>query len=177
MAADFTVPENNLKQMGLTEGMQVADLGAGSGHYSFAAARMVGNSGRVHAVEVQKELLKRLNDQAELEGLHNIDITWGDIEEIDGTRLRDNSMDAVFISNTLFQVEDKEGTLKEAYRILKPAGRILIIDWKDAYGSMGPDPASIITESKARELAQSAGFHVDGSIDAGTHHYGVLLKK
>lgn len=174
---DFAVPEKNVKQMGLTEGMHVADLGAGSGHYSFAAAHIVGNSGKVHAVEVQKELLKRLKNQAELEGLHNIDITWGDIEEIDGTKLRDNSIDVAILSNTLFQVEDKEGTLKEAYRILKPDGRLVIIDWKDSFGGMGPEPDAVVGDSSARELAQAVGFNIDSSINAGEHHYGVIVKK
>ncbi len=174
---DFAVPDSNVKQFELREGMQVADLGAGSGHYALAAAHMVGNSGGVHAVEVQRDLLHRIRDQAALEGLHNVEIIWGTIEEEGGTKLRDESMTAAILSNTLFQVEDKEGTLREAYRILAPNGRLLIVDWSESYGGMGPEENAIVTESKARELAESAGFTYDRAIDAGVHHYGFIMKK
>ena len=174
---DFAAPDRNIKQFGLREGMRVVDLGAGSGHYSFAAARMVGNSGEVHAIEVQKDLLTRLKDQAGLEGLRNIEITWGDIEEEDGTKLRDDSMDAAILSNTLFKVKDKRGTLKEAYRILKPGGRLLIVDWSESFGGMGPQPEHVIEEGRARELSEGAGFHFDSTINTGEHHYGFIMKK
>ena len=174
---DFAIPDKNIKQFGLSEGMKVADLGSGSGHYTLAAARMVGTSGEVHAVEVQRELLQRFKEEIEDEGFRNITVTWGDIEEEGGTKLRDNSMDAVILSNILFQVEDKEGTIREARRILKPGGRVLVIDWTESFGGMGPEEGAVVKEENARRLFESLGFAFGSTIDAGAPHYGFIMKK
>lgn len=60
----FTDPQNNIDQFDLDSGMRVADLGAGSGAYSVAAAKKVGGDGRVYAVEVQKDLLEKIHNLA-----------------------------------------------------------------------------------------------------------------
>ena len=60
----FSDPQKNIQQFGLIEGMKVADLGAGSAAYTLATAKQVGNSGRVYAVEVQKELISNIKNSA-----------------------------------------------------------------------------------------------------------------
>jgi len=71
------------------DGMKVADVGAGSGFYSLEAARKVGSSGRVYAIDVQKNLLERLRSQAISEGLGNVEVVWGNAEKIGGTKVRE----------------------------------------------------------------------------------------
>ena len=61
---NFADPKGNVLQLGLREGMRVADLGAGSGHYTLAAAAAVGHDGRVYAVDVQEDVLKHVLDAA-----------------------------------------------------------------------------------------------------------------
>jgi len=78
----FTSPQNNIDQFGLSKGMYVADMGAGSGAYAIAAARKVGEEGKVKAVGVQKELLGRIRDTAVSEHLFNVEAIWGDIEKM-----------------------------------------------------------------------------------------------
>lgn len=174
---NFTAPKNNIAQFGLREGMHVADLGAGSGHYSLAAAHMVGTTGRVYAIEVQKDLLQRIKNLALQEKIRNIEIIWGNVEELHGTKLRDNSVDAAILSNILFQFEDKTGGLREAKRILRPAGRMLVVDWAESFGGMGPPQDAVVSQKKARELCEEVGFTFEGVIEAGEHHYGFIVKK
>ena len=69
--------------------MHVADLGAGSGHYTLAAAKKVGESGRVYAIEVQKDLLTRIKNLAQTEHINNVEVIWGDVENRGGTKLKD----------------------------------------------------------------------------------------
>ena len=101
---NFSEPRSNVLQMGLREGMSVGDLGAGSGHYAIAAAGIVGSSGKVYAVDVQEDVLKHLKDSAHRTGHRNIETIWGNVEKLGGTKLRDQSLDAVILSNTLFQI-------------------------------------------------------------------------
>lgn len=173
----FSNPKNNIMQLRLTEGMLVADFGTGSGHYAIEASRIVGDSGRVYAIDIQQALVKKLKNLAVAENKQNIDVLWGDIEQIGGTKLGDESVDAVIIANDLFQVEDKNNVIVEARRILKPKGKALVVDWSDSFGGIGPKVENIIRESEARELLLENNFEFVERFDAGEHHYGLIFIK
>lgn len=171
----FSQPEKNLEQFHVDPGMSVADLGSGSGFYSLAASTMVGSSGKVYAIEVQKELVDKLQNEARHRNIENIFTIWGDIESPHGTTLADAIVDRVIIANTLFQVLHKEGLLKEARRILKPKGKVLLVDWTDSHGGLGPHPKKVITAKMAREIFEQHGFIFDRSVTVGDHHYGMIF--
>jgi ubiquinone/menaquinone biosynthesis C-methylase UbiE len=171
----FANPEQNITKLGLSEGMRLADFGAGTGAYSKAASSRVGTTGKIYAVEVQKELVKKLDDEKKKWGLSNVECIWGNIEKRGGTKIADQSMDAVVISNVLFQAEDKLGMIDEAKRILKKNGKVLCIDWADSFGGMGPNKEHVISKEKAEELFVKRGFKVLENISAGAHHYGIIF--
>jgi ubiquinone/menaquinone biosynthesis C-methylase UbiE len=171
----FADPEQIVRQFGLKEGMHVADLGAGSGFYSIAAARLV-RGGKVYAVEVQKEMLGHIQNESAKAHVMNIEGIWGNIEKPGGSKLGNASMDAVIASNVLFQVEHREGFIREIARIVKPGGRVLFVDWSDSFGGMGPIGTSIVPKAVATELFESEGFSVEKEIAAGAHHYGIIFK-
>ncbi|TAL49569.1 methyltransferase domain-containing protein [Patescibacteria group bacterium] len=173
----FTDPIKNVEQFGLQSGMRVADLGAGSGFYAKAAARAVGSAGRVYAVDIQKELLTKIKTEAAGEKLFNIEVIWGDIEKPLGTSLRDGALDAVILSNILFQLRGKSEMADEVKRILKPGGRVLVVDWTDSFGGLGPQPGDIVSRDSVKELFEPRGFVVEKEIQAGAHHFGLILKK
>jgi ubiquinone/menaquinone biosynthesis C-methylase UbiE len=172
---NFSDPKSNVLQMGLRDGMKVADIGAGTGHFSIAAAAVVGPSGRVYAIDVQEDLLKHLHDSAERMSKRNIETIWGNAEKIGGTKLRDQSVDAVILSNTLFQFEYKEDAIREIKRILKSGGKLLVVDWAGSYGGMGPMPEHVVAEHVAEELFISGGFYKAKDFRAGPHHYAILF--
>lgn len=172
----FSDPTSNIEQFSLQYGMRVADFGSGSGFYSLAAARAVGPHGHVTAVDVQKDLLSKLKNEAIKAGLSNLEVVWGDIEKLGGTRLKEGSVDAVILSNILFQVPDKVTPALEAKRILKPhSGKVLVVDWSDSFGGMGPEAGALVPQEKIREVFEKAGFSYYSSISAGDHHYGLIF--
>ena len=171
----FTDPIKNLKAFGLRDDMVVADLGAGSGFYSLAAAQMVPR-GKVYAIEIIKDFLTSIKNKAKDAHLYNMECLWGNIEKIGGTQIKDKVVDAVIASNILFQVENKEKFADEAKRILKPDGKLLLIDWSDDISSVGASLDKTISEKQAQELFEKKGFVLDREIDAGNHHYGMILK-
>ena len=173
----FSDPEHNVAQFGLRVGDHVADLGAGVGHHALALAKVVDVSGKVYAVDLQKELLKELVVRAREAGLVNIVPIVADIEKPKGTGLEENSMDAILISNTLFQSDDRFAFLKEAYRILKPNGEALVIDWNESFKGMGPSEKYVFSKDSLNEMAEEVGFVLDRTIGAGEHHYGLIFKK
>ena len=173
----FSDPQKNIEQCGIQAGMEIADLGAGSGFYTLASAKALISTGRVYAVDVQKDLLTKIKNTAVAQGLYNVEVIWGDIEKVGGTHLRDASVDLALLSNILFQLEDKISTVKEVKRILKPAGRVMVVDWADSFGGIGPKPEMVVTKKVATEMFEREGMHVDKDFNAGSHHYGIIMKK
>jgi len=173
----FANPENNIEQFDLDTGMKVADLGAGTGAYALAAGKKVGEDGRIFAVEVQKELLNKIKQLALTEHLFNIETVWGDIEKIGGTKLQNTSMDAVIISNVLFQAEDKENLIKEAWRILKVNRKVLFVEWAGSFGGLGPLDEQVLSPETAKTLFSQNGFVFEKDIRTGDHHYGLIFRK
>jgi ubiquinone/menaquinone biosynthesis C-methylase UbiE len=174
---DFVDPHSTLLKLGLKEGMKVGDFGCGSGHYALAASAMVGPSGRVYAVDVQEDMLKRLKDDAERRGARNIDFVWGDIERAGGTKLKEGAMDAVILSNTCFQLDDKEGAVEETKRVLKAGGLALLVEWTGAHGGMGPSKERVVLPRDAEALFVEGGFEKVKDFSAGPHHYAVIFRK
>lgn len=174
--AGFAHPTRNVDALGIFPGMTVVDFGSGSGAYVFAVAELLHNSGHVYAVDVQQDLLRRIKNEAHKKGFKNVEIIWGNLEKAGGSKVADRHADLVIISNLLFQVEDKAALFAEAWRILKPTGKLALIDWSDSFGGMGPVKKEVVKKEKALELAQAGGFEPLGQFKAGAHHYGLLCK-
>jgi len=171
----FSNPEQNVNKLGIREGMKVADFGAGTGSYIRAISKKVGNTGKVYAVEIQKDLVKRLEKEIYDWGLSNAKCIWGDIESNGGTNIGDHLVDVIIISNVLFQVPDKIGLIDESKRILKKDGKILLIDWVDSFGGMGPSLNHVVKEDEAVKLFQSRGFKLLEKLTVSDHHYGIIF--
>lgn len=174
----FSDPKTVINHFNLTEGMTVADFGTGSGAYALAMARRVGSAGRVYAIDVQKELLARLSREAKADqfaNLTNIEVIWSDLERAGGSKLADQLLDFVLMANLLFQVTAKYTLALEAKRILKPIGRLAVIDWQDSFGGLGPPPAQVIRPEEVKKIMAQAGFRFLKDFPAGDHHYGLLF--
>jgi len=173
----FSDPKKNIDQCGIQAGMIIADLGSGSGFYTLESAKALGSTGKVYAVDAQKDLLARLKNNATKEGLFNVEVIWGDIEKVGGTHIKDNSIDLILICNLMFQVTDKKGVVVETRRILASGGRVLLVDWTDSFGGIGPHKEHVFGKVDAEHLFEASGFSKDREIQAGSHHYGFIYKK
>lgn len=170
-------PDKNINQLHVDPGMIVADLGAGTGHYSILLAERVGPSGKVYAVDIQKDLLTKLQSEAKAKGIENITLVWGDLDEVNGTTLKESSVDRVVVANTFFQIEDKDSFMKEVHRILKTKGLLLLVEWKDSFNGIGPHSEHIVRSDVARTLFEDAGFVLEKEINVGDYQYGMIFKE
>ncbi len=173
---DFVSPLAVLSELNITPGMAVADLGAGDGAFTVPLARMVGTQGRVYAVEIQRTLVESLAAQIGKTGL-SVQVLWGDLERLGGTKISDKSCDMVIASNVFFMLENRSACIAEIARILKPQGRVAVIDWTEGADGIGPHPEMVVTKDSVEKLFSSAGFAKQKEFEAGSHHYGLVFAK
>lgn len=155
----------------------VADFGAGSGFMSRAVAS-IATQGNVFAVEINRDLVARMIHEVDEKQIKNLHPLWGDIELDGGSKIASGSVDMVILSNILFQLDDKASCIREASRVLKPGGRMLIVDWSESFSGLGPAPHHVFAQPMAEALVQEKGFtKLSDTLPAGEHHYAILFKK
>ncbi|MFH1653797.1 MAG: methyltransferase domain-containing protein [Pseudomonadota bacterium] len=173
----FLNPDKIVSEFGVGEGMSVADFGSGAGYFTILLGRLVGENGRVYALDVQETALDSVKIKARATDLKNIEIIRANLEVAGGSGLSDNSQDMVLLANILFQSDKKVEIIKEAKRILKDGGRMILIDWRLGTGGFGPPDEMRTEETAMSALVVGEGLIFEKSIDAGQFHYGMIFTK
>ncbi len=169
----FVDPNEVLSELLIKKDMVAADFGCGSGGWVIPLARRL-EDGVVYAVDVQEAALSALMGKANLQGLANIKKVVADVEK-GVPAILDDLCDLVLMTNLLFQVDDKKSALKEAQRVLKHNGKLLMVEW-DENAKFGPQQGKVPKEL-AKQIIQEISFILEKEIETGGYHYGLLFAK
>lgn len=167
-----------LSKMGLGERQQVADLGCGNfGFFVYPLARLVGKQGKVYAVDILKSTLEEVGKESKKNNLSQIITVWSNLEVFKATKIETNSLDSVLLVNILHQSEKKIEILREAIRLLKRGGRMLIIEWKNTDSPLGPSPEKRVNLDSLKAAVPKIGLDIKEEFTAGPYHFGLILTK
>jgi len=161
-------PGETLRRFGLVPGMTFVDVGAGTGFFTRAAAEIVGPEGTAVAVDSSAEMLAILRSR---NGTHRIRTVQSSDHEIP---LETGSADLVMAAFVLHETEDRARFLAELRRLLKPDGRILILEWKKQQEEHGPERAERIGPEDLEEDLRDIEVLEQGDLNAS--HYALVVR-
>lgn len=151
---EWQQPDRVVETLAIQPGDRIADLGAGSGYFTFRLAEAAGKGGKVYAADVDAAMLEALKKDIETRKAKNIETILG--EKTD-PKLPRGGVDLIFLCNVYHHLENQAGYFKNLKKYLRPKGRIVIIDFQDG---MHSTPAETI-----RSQLIAAGYHRQAQYD------------
>lgn len=150
--------------LGIKEGSNVADIGAGSGFFTVRAAKRVGTGGTIFAVEINKDYLQHIEKRSQSENLPNIRTILG---KEDDPLLPEKSLDAVLLLKTYHEVKEPIRLLKKTRMAMRPGARLGIIDREGKGDDHGIDRDTVVeeTERAGFELVEEHDFVKADNVD------------
>ena len=158
-------PDEMAVRHGIDPGMRVLEVGPGSGTYTIAAARRVGESGWITAVDIEPRMIEFVREKAKKEGVRNIDARVADVYTLP---LEDGFFDAVFMITVIGEIPDPGRAIREFHRVLKPSGTL-------AFSELFLDPDYPRAGTLIRR-ATKAGFELKERI-GHFFHYTLIFQK
>jgi arsenite methyltransferase len=169
----YQKPHEVITALKLKEGEVIADIGAGSGYFAFRLGAHVGEQGRVYAVDVSPEMIMHLNRRIrDLSARNVVSI----LAPPDDPLLADGSVDRVFICNTWHHIEHRDRYLALLKKSLKPAGEIIMIDFKKEETPAGPPVEMRIDRKALVDELQRNGFRLDTEHRFLPYQYFLVFK-
>ena len=143
-------PDLLLSALELKPGMTVADIGAGTGYYSWRMAQRVGAGGTVYAVDIQPEMIKLLERQMSQRGAANVKAVLGGLTD---PRLPPASIDLALMVDVYHELEYPYEMLAAIVRALKPGGRMVFVEFRAGDAAVPIKPLHTMSEAQVRKEA------------------------
>lgn len=147
-------PERVLDRIGVRAGMTVADLGAGPGFFTLPLAARVGPSGRVYATDTSRDMLKVLEQRGLPPQVRTIHAQESRFDIPDG------AVDTALLAFVLHELAHAPEFLGEVRRILRPGGRLAVLEWVPQEEAIGPPLHERLSETQSEALLTAGGFQI-----------------
>lgn len=153
----YQKPHEVLTALAIEPGEVIADIGAGSGYFTFRLAHRVGDKGRVYAVDISPDMIRHLNRRIrELKAMNVTAI----LADADDPLLADASIDRFFFSDSWHHIENQSKYLSLIKKMLKPGGEIIMIDFHKKELPVGPPMQMKIAREDLIRQMESNGFRL-----------------
>ncbi len=171
---DWQKPVEVVDALALQPGLDLADIGAGSGYFSVPLAKRVAPNGKLYAVDVQQDLLDHLAERSKSEALPNLVPVLG---KFDDPALADASVDLIFICDVVHHIENRPAYYAKLAQALRPDGRLAIVDFYKRDQPVGPSMEMKIAKSAMIAELEQAGFRLSGQHDFLPYQYFLIFTR
>ena len=163
-----------LRELGLRQGMNVADVGAGTGYYSRRIAPLVGPAGVVYAVDVQPEMITMLSDLAKKAGLRNIKPV---LSSEDNVKLPEASIDLVIMVDVYHELAFPYEVMESIVRALKPGGRVAYVEYRAEDARVPIKPLHKMSQAQVRAEAADHALVYERTANTLPWQHVVIFRK
>jgi len=179
----WPTPGATLRQLGVSPGETVAEIGSGNGYFALPAARITAPSA-VYALDIDETLLDELDDLADRNEIKNITTINGDARSL--TEQLPELVDSLLIANTFHGIDNTETFVREAYESLRPGGRFIIVNWEakdreqtQIAGELRGPPTELRLSAgeTERTVLDAAAFDFTKAIPLPPYHYGLVFDR
>ena len=167
-----------LSAIGLKKGDIFLDAGCGDGYMSLAASKIVGEEGKVYAVDVWEESINAFKEKIKSDNIKNIEASVANITQ--KIPVDDESIDILYMGNVLHgfvENNEVESVMKEIQRVIKQGGSFAVVEFKKEESTHGPPLHVRITPEEVEEIVKNYGFIVKEVKEVGTYHYTIISTK
>lgn len=167
-----------LSAIGLKKGDIFLDAGSGDGYMSLAASKIVGDEGKVYAIDVWEESINNFKEEIKKESIKNVEAMVADITE--KIPITDESVDILYMGNVLHgfvENDEIEPVMKEVQRVVKQGGSFAVVEFKKEESTHGPPLHVRIAPEEVEEIVKNYEFIVKEIEDVGTYHYAIISAK
>lgn len=175
----FACRKQIMKAMNLEPGMDVADVGAGTGLYMAAFSKTVGKDGKVYAVDISPKFVKHLRKRSEDEGLSNVEVVFCTDRS---ANLKPRSIDRAFICDVYHHFEYPDSSMKSIFNALRKGGELILVDFHRQPKGADEKRLSWLSghiradQSVFKQEIIDAGFKFDGEVEIDGFEENYLLK-
>jgi len=167
-------PELLLRELALAPGMTVADIGAGTGYYTWQLAKQVGPGGRVYAVDVQPEMIGMLDSQMVKRGVRNVVSVLGSDTTV---KLPPASVDLAIMVDVYHELAYPSEVLDSIVGALKPGGRVVFVEYRAEDPAVAIKPLHKMSKPQIRREAEAHGLKWERSIESLPIQHAIVFRK
>ncbi len=165
-------PDELIRALQIQPGATVADIGSGTGYFTWRLAQQVGPKGKVYAVDVQQSMLDETKKTVEERKLTNVEYL---LANDTSPRLPERSVDLAFVAYAYHEFADPESTMLALRRALKPGGRVLILEYAKESNIAPASPLHKMSFEEIRREIEPMGFTIEQLLDFLPVQHGVIF--
>jgi FkbM family methyltransferase len=167
-------PDKALDALNLRRGMTVADIGAGTGYMTLRIARRVAPSGRVYAVDIQPEMIRRLEANVARAGLTDVQPVLGDRKN---PKLPDNAVDLALMVDVYHELAEPQAMLRALRVALKPGGRLVLVEYRKEDPTIPIRPEHEMTVAESKLEVEAEGYRLSRVIETLPRQHILIFTK
>jgi arsenite methyltransferase len=168
----YQKPHEVMMSLGIKDGETIADIGAGSGYFTFRFARHVGEKGRVYAVDINPDMILYMNRRIREMKIKNV-VTV--LSAPDDPLLQEGSIDRFFICETWHHIQNQTQYLALMKKMLRPGGQVIMIDFQKKDLPVGPPNEMKIAREDVIQEMQASGLRLAKENTFLPYHYFLIF--